>query len=240
VSIGHDQPVAVAVPVVTVPQPSQRGAPAPDRGTPWLSLGPAARLVGVDPDTLRRWGDEGRIPVFVTPGGHRRFDRRSLDRLVASRRPAGQSAIAQLGATPTRLSRAYRRSYRGASDDGIRRRFTEDDRESLRGSGRELVASIVCYLDARDAPSRVEAEGRAEAAVDATARLLAVTGASTADAAELFLQQRRPFLSELANLASQRAMDPVTMAELYDAASALMDRLLLRLIAALAASPTAR
>ena len=52
----------------------------------WLSLGPASRLVGVDPDTLRRWADEGRVEAYVTPGGHRRFDRRAMEALVASRR----------------------------------------------------------------------------------------------------------------------------------------------------------
>ncbi len=48
----------------------------------WLSLGPAARLVGVGPDTLRRWADVGRVEAFVTPGGHRRLSRRALERMV--------------------------------------------------------------------------------------------------------------------------------------------------------------
>ena len=61
--------------------------PLPER----IALGEASRLLGVDPDTLRRWADEGRVPAFTTPGGHRRFERRALERLVANRRtgPAG-------------------------------------------------------------------------------------------------------------------------------------------------------
>ena len=39
----------------------------------WLSLGKASRLLGVHPATLRQWADQGKIPVFRTPGGHRRF-----------------------------------------------------------------------------------------------------------------------------------------------------------------------
>jgi DNA-binding transcriptional MerR regulator len=44
-------------------------APARER----LSLGPASRVLGVDPDTLRRWADFGQIEDYTTPGGHRRF-----------------------------------------------------------------------------------------------------------------------------------------------------------------------
>ena len=110
--------------------PSHRGprvtdaAPAAPR---WLSLGPASRMVGVDPDTLRRWADEGRIEAYVTPGGHRRFDRQTIEALVSARR-AGSRPLASLGASPERLTRAYRRSYTGrstardvpADDDGER------------------------------------------------------------------------------------------------------------------------
>jgi excisionase family DNA binding protein len=47
-------------------------------GHDWLSVGPASRLLGVDPDTLRRWADDGRVEAYTTPGGHRRFERQSL------------------------------------------------------------------------------------------------------------------------------------------------------------------
>ena len=45
-------------------------------------MGAASRLLGVAPDTLRRWADTGRIESFTTPGGHRRFLRSSLESLV--------------------------------------------------------------------------------------------------------------------------------------------------------------
>ena len=41
----------------------------------WLALGPASRLLGVDPDTLRRWADDGRVEAYLTPGGHRPIGR---------------------------------------------------------------------------------------------------------------------------------------------------------------------
>ncbi|HEX6867159.1 MAG TPA: helix-turn-helix domain-containing protein, partial [Candidatus Limnocylindrales bacterium] len=73
----------------------------------WLSLGPASRLVGVDPDTLRRWADAGLVEAYVTPGGHRRFDQATIETLVASR-AAGHRPLASLGAGPERMARRYR------------------------------------------------------------------------------------------------------------------------------------
>lgn len=39
----------------------------------WLTLAQAAEKLGIHPTTLRRWADNGSIPVYITPGGHRRF-----------------------------------------------------------------------------------------------------------------------------------------------------------------------
>lgn len=41
--------------------------------TQWLTLTEAADALRVHPTTLRRWADSGQVPVFLTPGGHRRF-----------------------------------------------------------------------------------------------------------------------------------------------------------------------
>ena len=38
-----------------------------------LSTGQVAELFGVQPETVARWADEGKLPCFSTPGGHRRF-----------------------------------------------------------------------------------------------------------------------------------------------------------------------
>jgi excisionase family DNA binding protein len=57
--------------------PSHRLAPA---GEPdWLTLGQAAKYLGVAQSTIRKWSDQGRVPAFYTPGGHRRYRRPDLD-----------------------------------------------------------------------------------------------------------------------------------------------------------------
>jgi excisionase family DNA binding protein len=45
----------------------------------WLTLGQAAKYLGVAQSTIRKWSDQQRIPTFKTPGGHRRYRRRDLD-----------------------------------------------------------------------------------------------------------------------------------------------------------------
>ena len=45
----------------------------------WLTLGEAARYLGVAQSTIRKWSDSGRVRVFKTPGRHRRYRRDDLD-----------------------------------------------------------------------------------------------------------------------------------------------------------------
>src|SRR5438093_11941557 len=48
-------------------------------GPDWLTLGQAAKYLGVAQSTIRKWSDSGRVPAFYTPGGHRRYRRGDLD-----------------------------------------------------------------------------------------------------------------------------------------------------------------
>ena len=52
---------------------------APARDPEWMTLGQAAKYLGVAQSTIRKWSDVGRVPAFYTPGGHRRYRRGDLD-----------------------------------------------------------------------------------------------------------------------------------------------------------------
>ena len=52
---------------------------APASAPDWLTLGQAAKYLGVAQSTIRKWSDVGRLPAFYTPGGHRRYKRGDLD-----------------------------------------------------------------------------------------------------------------------------------------------------------------
>jgi excisionase family DNA binding protein len=47
----------------------------------YVSLGKAARQLGVTPSTLRRWTESGFLPCVRTAGGHRRIDTKDIEEL---------------------------------------------------------------------------------------------------------------------------------------------------------------
>src|SRR5579884_3314383 len=52
---------------------------------PTFTIGQAAELLGVSPDTVRRWVDAGELPAARTRGGQRRLDGAALARFSATR-----------------------------------------------------------------------------------------------------------------------------------------------------------
>ena len=59
--------------------------------TDWLTLGQAARYLGVAQSTIRKWSDQKKLPAFYTPGGHRRYRRSDLDVFLERSGPGGVS-----------------------------------------------------------------------------------------------------------------------------------------------------
>src|SRR5678816_855369 len=73
--------------------------PVPADEPDWLTLGQAAKYLGMAQSTIRKWSDTGRLPAFYTPGGHRRYRRADLDQFLerggstAPRRGEGRRLI---------------------------------------------------------------------------------------------------------------------------------------------------
>ena len=64
---------------------------APGTEPDWLTLGQAAKYLGVAQSTIRKWSDQGRLPAFYTPGGHRRYRRLDLDIFLERLGPGGHA-----------------------------------------------------------------------------------------------------------------------------------------------------
>jgi excisionase family DNA binding protein len=204
-----------------------RSPAAPSRDPGWVTLTEACELLGVSASTVRRWADTGLVRTFVTPGGHRRFSRAGLDALLPDR-PAARPSLGALGETPSRMARGYRRA---STDDasGIPWVAGLDDerRERFRAYGRGIVAALMSALDAGDATTRAE---RLRAAEDACAEYGTIAGREGLGApmtADLFLRFRKPFVTELAKVATRRELDAGQTAALLGEADAALDGLLL-------------
>jgi molybdopterin-binding protein len=75
-------------------------------------IGQAAELLGVSPDTVRRWADAGRVKTMVRAGGRRYVDGADLARLATEiageqhpDNPRGQSARNRFFGIVTRVTK---------------------------------------------------------------------------------------------------------------------------------------
>ena len=192
----------------------------------WVGLTEASRLLGVSPATVRRWSDAGRLRVFTTPGGHRRFSRRALERLLP-RDVLPRPPLTSLGVTSTSVVRSYRRSRRAvASGLPWVLALTDEQRVLFRERGVLLAEGLLRYLDAAG-DSSAEHHLK-QAAVDAAeyGRVAAALELSLSQTVEGFLRFRAPFLHQLVLAARRRGFDTPQSTELLEAAERGMDRLL--------------
>src|SRR2546427_10221663 len=67
------------------------GRRAPVNEPDWLTLGQAAKSLGVAQSTIRKWSALGRVPAFYTPGGHRRYRRSDLDAFLERSGPGART-----------------------------------------------------------------------------------------------------------------------------------------------------
>jgi excisionase family DNA binding protein len=207
-------------------QISPQPAPAAED---YLGLGDAARLLGITPQTLRRWADRGQIASYTTPGGHRRFPRSALAALAPASRPR-RPTLALLGA-PERITQAYRHQAPGVSrTGGWLAALTPEEVELFRERGRQMTQRLLEHLDAGEPATALatlhEAAGYAAEHGAASARL----GASLNQAAQAFLKFRAPFVDELAAVARRRGLDTREATTLLVDAEQAMDELLLAFI----------
>ncbi|MGZ6270035.1 MAG: MerR family transcriptional regulator [Candidatus Limnocylindrales bacterium] len=211
------------------PSSTPRPAAARHAASEWIGLGEASRLLGISHGTLRRWADEGRLAVFTTPGGHRRFSRSSLRALLPAGR-AQRPSLARLGASPERIVRAYRPARRrrapATPPAPWLQALGEADLAAFRERGRGIVTALLGHLDASDPAIRALRLQEACQVAAEHGREVARLGASMSQAVQTFLQFRTPFVAELAATARRRGLDTREATELLVQAEAAMDQLL--------------
>ncbi len=192
----------------------------------WLGLSGASKVLGVSPATVRRWSDAGRLHVFTTPGGHRRFSRTVLERLLPAER-GRRPALAAESLTPGRIARTYRRAGREVGTElPWVLSLTDEQRSLFRERGQILAGSLLQHLDANQPENASHHLNEATVSAGEYGRIAAGMGLSLSQAVEGFLRFRAPFHHELAVAARRRGFDGSETTDLLETAERAMDRLL--------------
>ncbi|MGH2379403.1 MAG: helix-turn-helix domain-containing protein [Candidatus Limnocylindria bacterium] len=63
-----------------------------------FNVSEAAAHIGVSAASLRKWSDQGLVPVYRTPGGQRRYSPEDLEEFISSmRQPATRPPVPRYG-----------------------------------------------------------------------------------------------------------------------------------------------
>ncbi len=124
----------------------------------WLTLSEAARRLQVHPTTLRRWADNGDIPVLLTPGGHRRFAASDVARFARERHGRKQSRDAIENLWADRALVQTRQEIVGQEQQEWLVHLDDALRAEHRRLGRQLLGLTLQYLSAGDDDTRLLAE----------------------------------------------------------------------------------
>lgn len=123
----------------------------------WLSLSEAASILGVHPSTVRSWADHDQLPSQRTPGGHRRFHREDVDRLLRQKQEGSQLESTYVVQNILRTARLTIGEGRLENEEWYRK-MDEEARHQYRLSGRSLVQGLVSHLHSEG--DGMEAEAR--------------------------------------------------------------------------------
>jgi excisionase family DNA binding protein len=93
----------------------------------WLTLGEAARYLGVAQSTIRKWSDNGRVRAFYTPGRHRRYRREDLDAFLDGSGPEASAGPLVLIVDDDETVREYVRLNLEAEGYNVREAGTAEE-----------------------------------------------------------------------------------------------------------------
>lgn len=126
----------------------------------WLSIKEAAARLGVHPATLRRWANQGLIPVALTPGGHRRFDAAEVERFLEQRQRLRVVAGLERIWAEQALGQA-RKELSAHSAERWLEVFDERERAHKRQLGRRLMGLLLRFVALAEGGEPLLEEARA-------------------------------------------------------------------------------
>lgn len=114
----------------------------------YMSLSEASRELGVHATTLRRWADAGAVPVYVTPGGHRRFAAADIEALRL-RKSLGGQALAHTWVRRA-IDQARTELQRVEQSPTWLSHLSDEERVSWRRVSMQLMGVVLRYVSLQD------------------------------------------------------------------------------------------
>ncbi len=193
----------------------------------YLSLSAASQLLGVHSSTLRRWADEGAVPVYITPGGHRRFARADILALAARRPLPAQSLSSVL------VSRALAQTRsdlaKPSTAPAWMMAMSEQERQAWRRVGQQLMGVVLRYVSAHDEHSPLLDEARTIG--KSYARLARAAGLPLTDAIAAALFFRDSLVEAAMDLPEEAHVRPAESARLLRRISRVANEVQLAVVA---------
>ncbi|HET9878587.1 MAG TPA: helix-turn-helix domain-containing protein [Candidatus Limnocylindria bacterium] len=199
---------------------------------PWLPLGAASKLVGVGPDTLRRWADTGQVQSYQTPGRHRRFLRSSLESMINAPRRSSYGMESLPNAATSIGGDVHRRMVRtGYAGQPWQARLTDEQRADFRRWGQRTFQLVIEYVAASKRAERQLLLEEAEKMGGLYGREASAAGLSLAETIEAFLFFRSPVLEAITAHLRRRSADIGDVTGAVREATAAIDGVLVALVA---------
>lgn len=200
----------------------------------WLTIQEACAFLGVDQSTLRRWSDTGKVPVFRTPGGHRRYAAADLRALVGEGpRLQERPRVSRQVLTDLSLS-GYEDDYlRGARERPWFRTYGVGTQEEHRRLGRRLIDLAVRYAAAPAAASdRASLLDEARQIGEHYGRNGAAHGLSASETVEAFIYFRYPVVRAMLGLIEEQDLVAKRAIHVYAEINHFLDQVLVATVQA--------
>jgi excisionase family DNA binding protein len=185
----------------------------------------ACEILGVNQSTLRAWTDSGRVPVFLTPGGHRRYREADLRALLET--GAVGASVEPLSAALLASHERYETVARQALASPWFQRFDADARRQFRLLGTSMLNLLTTYLVSASPAEREYALSRGRELAAEYGEMATRLGLSLADATEAFLLFRNPVLETVHQWLGAQAQPTRHASEMLGRVNQFMDQVLI-------------
>lgn len=195
----------------------------------WVTLGAAAKLLGVSESTIRRWADAGEIRSYRTSGGHRRILAEDLKHIVATVQPA-QAARDPGRISDLAIARVKRRLHprgRAAAHAPTFETLSPAALDRLRLLGRQVVDLFSHFITGTLRKDRAIEDarsiGREYGRTLVAEQVRLTTAVATFNALRRSLEETAAQIASEAGLSTEEAVDAIE--NLHEIADSLLEGL---------------